>query len=291
MAWILFTVLAAFMQTFRNALQSKLSGHVSTLGVTLARFIFAVPIAGIYLFILHTVEPVSVPQFNNTFFFYVLLAAVMQIIATALMVMLFKQKNFAIGAGLAKSEALVAAILGALFFGSSLSPIGYVGVIIGAISVFILSGLNFKQGFQVKTVMIGLASGTSFALTSLSVREASLALELPFIHRAAWVLVAVLCLQTLILIAHIAYQERTTFIKMKQHRLSILMISLTSCLGSIGWFSAMSLQYVPYVKTLGQIEVLFTILLATFWLKQKPKQNEIIGLLLIALAAVLVMWQ
>jgi uncharacterized membrane protein len=53
----------------------------------------------------------------------------------------------------------------------------------------------------------------------------------------------------------------------------------------------MSLQYVAYVKTLGQIEVLFTILLATLWLKQKVKTNELLGLLLIALAAILVMWQ
>ena len=279
------------MQTFRNALQSKLSKHVSTLGVTLARFIFATPIAICYLILLHWYQPIAVPTFNSVFLTYIVAAALMQILATALMVVLFKQQNFAIGAGLAKSEALVAAILGALFFGSVLTPIGWLGVLIGALAVFILSGLKLNQGFNIKTVLIGLACGASFALTSLSVREASIALNIPFPHSAAWVLVWVLSLQTVILLVQITIKEKHTFGKMKSHLKTTFAISFTSCLGSIGWFSAMSLQYVAYVKTLGQIEVLFTILLATFWLKQKPNKNELLGLLLISLAAILVMWQ
>jgi uncharacterized membrane protein len=47
---------------------------------------------------------------------------------------------------------------------------------------------------------------------------------------------------------------------------------------------------VALVKTLGQLEVLLTLLLAHYWLKNKVTLQEIVGLLLIALAAVLVMW-
>ena len=36
MIWVLLTIFAAFMQSWRNALQSKLSAHVSVAGVTLA---------------------------------------------------------------------------------------------------------------------------------------------------------------------------------------------------------------------------------------------------------------
>lgn len=62
MLWVFFTVLAAFMQTFRNGLQSKLSKDVSTLGVTLARFLFATPIALIYLVLLYQFEPIAHPS-------------------------------------------------------------------------------------------------------------------------------------------------------------------------------------------------------------------------------------
>ena len=52
----------------------------------------------------------------------------------------------------------------------------------------------------------------------------------------------------------------------------------------------MSLQAVSYVKTLGQIEVFFMMLISSLWLKQKMKKNDMLGLVLIALAAILVMW-
>lgn len=278
------------MQTFRNALQSKLSTNVNTSGVTLARFLFASPIVLIYLIALYQVYPQTLPAFNSAFYRYVTIASLMQIIATALMVILFKQKNFAVGAGLAKSEALVAAVLGTLFFGSQLTPLGWVGILIGASAVFILSGLSFRNGFSLKTVIIGLSSGASFALTSLFVREASLALDIPFPHSAAWVLLWVLVLQTLILSCYIWVNSRETFSQLMEHKGTTLAVSLTSCFGSIGWFSAMSLQYVAYVKTLGQVEVLLTILISVFWLKQPVKKHELTGLLLISTAAVMVMW-
>lgn len=119
MSWILFTLLAAFSQSWRNAFQSKLSADLSTVGVTLARFLWASPLALIYLSLLYKWQPAPLPHVTGDSLFYIVGASMMQIVATALMVILFKQKNFAIGAGLAKSEAPVSALLGVLFFGTS----------------------------------------------------------------------------------------------------------------------------------------------------------------------------
>ena len=290
MSWIFFTMLAVVMQTFRNALQSKLSAQVNTSGVTLARFLFAPPIVAVYLYVLHLWQPQSLPTFNSSFLTFVSFAAVMQIVATSLMVVLFKQKNFAIGAGLAKSEALVAGVLGTLFFGSSLSSLGWAGIFVGAIAVFVLSGWGKNGQLSLKTALIGLACGASFALTSLFVREASLVLDVPFPFSAAWVLLWVLCLQTLMLGIYIGYREPETFSQLKRQRWMTIATSLTSCLGSIGWFSAMALQHVAYVKTLGQTEVLLTIIISALWLKNPVSKAELYGLLLIAIAAVMVMW-
>jgi drug/metabolite transporter (DMT)-like permease len=289
-SWIFFTLGAVIMQTFRNALQSKLSESVSTSGVTLARFLFAPPIALLYLFILYGFSDQIIPNFSSHFILVVLVASVLQIAATALMVVLFKQKNFAVGAGLAKSEALVAGVVGTLFFGSQLSLFGWIGIFVGAAAVFVLSGGGRKGELSFKTILIGLACGTCFALTSLYVREAAHLLDVPFPHSAAWVLLWVLCIQTSLLVAYIAMKNRQTFVLLKQNAKMTFSTSLTSCLGSICWFSAMALHHVAYVKTLGQIEVLFTILIAVFWLKNKVKRHEVVGLLLIAFAAVLVMW-
>lgn len=290
MNWVLFTLGAVVMQTFRNALQSQLSANVSTSGVTLARFLFAPPIALVYLLVLYGVSAQVIPDFTFEFVLLVLIASVMQIAATSLMVILFKQKNFAVGAGLAKSEALVAGVLGTLFFGSQLSLFGWLGIFVGAAAVFVLSGGGKKGELSLKTIIIGLACGTCFALTSLFVREASHLLSVPFPHSAAWVLLWVLCIQTTLLVSYIAVKDKSTFVALRKNAKMTLATSATSCLGSICWFSAMALHHVAYVKTLGQIEVLFTILVATFWLKSKVKKHEVIGLLLIVVAAILVMW-
>lgn len=68
-----------------------------------------------------------------------------------------------------------------------------------------------------------------------------------------------------------------------------MLTSVSSCLGSIGWFSAMSLQAVPYVKRLASGD-LFTMLISIFWLGQKVRIKDGFGLILVALAAILVMW-
>ncbi|ELC0658794.1 DMT family transporter [Vibrio fluvialis] len=290
MTWIFFTFLAAFMQSWRNAFQSRLSGDVKTAGVTLARFLWAGPLAALYLAVLYQVEPIALPTFNSLFVTFILGASLMQILATALMVKLFKFNNYAVGAGLAKSEALVAAILGMLFFGTHLSFLGWIGVLLGGIGVFMLSAQGGFRQLSLPTILLGLGSGSAFALTSLWVREASLALGLPFPHSAAWVLLLVISLQTVLLIGYLLVRDIHTLTVLWSKPKLTLLTSVSSCVGSIGWFSAMSLQAVPYVKTLGQVEIFFTMLISVFWLKQRVRIKDGLGLILVALAAVTVMW-
>lgn len=259
--------------------------------MTLARFIWAGPIAAVYLAGLYLWQDVGIPDFSGRFIGFILGASAMQILATGLMVKLFKLQNFAIGAGLAKSEAVVAAILGTVFFGTHLSPLGWSGVLLGGVAIFLMSAKQGLRSLSLNTVLIGLACGTSFALTSLWVREASLCLNIGFPHSAAWVLLFVISLQTLVLVSYLLLKDKSTLAALWQRPKLTLLTSTASCLGSIGWFSAMSLQAVPYVKTLGQVEVFFMILIATFWLKEKVKIKDMLGLILIAMAAILVMWE
>lgn len=100
--WIPFTIFAAFMQSWRNAFQKQLSQDVNTTGVTLARFIYAGPLAALYVLALYAWQPVAMPHLSGLFWVYVVLASVAQIFATSLMVMLFRLRNYAIGVGLAK---------------------------------------------------------------------------------------------------------------------------------------------------------------------------------------------
>ncbi|MGI9876685.1 multidrug transporter [Vibrio chagasii] len=290
-SWIAFTLLAAFSQSWRNAFQSKLSGTMSVAGVTLARFIWAGPIALLYLYALYQWQPVSTPNFSGEFVFYVVAAAIMQILATGLMVMLFKLENYAIGAGLAKCEAPVSAVLSVLFFGTALTVTGWIGVLIGTLGVLIMSSTSGWRSLSPKVFCLGMACSTAFALTSLWVREASLSIGLPFPHSAAWVLFLVISLQTLIICTFLLIKEPDTLRLIFKKSKLVVMTSLASVIGSLGWFSAMSLQAVPYVKTLGQVEVVFMVLISYFWLGQSIARKDILALILLSVAAILVMWQ
>jgi hypothetical protein len=47
--WIVFTVVAAFFQTLRNAMQRELTGKLVTVGATHIRFLFGFPFALVFL--------------------------------------------------------------------------------------------------------------------------------------------------------------------------------------------------------------------------------------------------
>ncbi|MEZ2774473.1 DMT family transporter [Acinetobacter pseudolwoffii] len=291
-SWIFFTLMAAFMQAWRNAFQKQLSTTVDVWGVTLARFIFALPFAIIYLSSLYHFKPVeNIIHFTPRFWVYIVIAGSSQILATALMVKLFQQKNYAIGVGLAKSEAILAAVIGVVFLADHLSVLAWIGVVLGAYAVFLLSKGQQISGFSAQTLAIGIGSGLSFAITSLLVREASLELStLPTVHRAAWVLLMVISFQCISMLIYLSLFSRQTLVAMWQRLGLTFKVSVCSFMASLGWFTAMSIMSVPIVKTLGQIEILFSMLISAYFFKEKLARAEHWGLGLVVIAAILVIW-
>ncbi|KAA8735635.1 DMT family transporter [Acinetobacter qingfengensis] len=292
-SWILFTLMAAFTQAWRNAFQKQLSHTVDVYGVTLARFIFAFPLAITYVLILYQFDPVQIRiEFSQRYWVCIVIAGLAQIAATALMVQLFKQKNYAIGIGLAKSEAILAALIGVVCLQEHLSILGWLGVLMGAIAVFLLSQGNQQHtGFSISTLMIGIASGLCFAITSLLVRQASLELTiLPVFHRAAWILCSVIGFECMILLLFLSIFSRQTLIALWQQCILTVKVSCCSFIASLGWFTAMSIQSVAIVKTLGQIEVVFSLLISAFFFKERLAKTDHWGLLLIVIAAIMVIW-
>lgn len=289
MLWIPFTLVAAFTQALRNAQQKQLSREVNALGVTLARFIWALPLAVTYLALLYLAEPAALPGFDRRFLFDVSAAAFAQILATALMVLLFQRRSYATGVGLAKSEALLAAVLGTLFFGAALSPLGWLGIVVGALAVWLMKGRSQSGATDLPTLLLGLSSGLCFALTTLWVRDACHRLSLPFMHTAAWTLVWTIGIQVAALTGWLALRDRATLVKLWRRPSLVLRISLSSSIASLCWFTAVNLEDVGLVKTLGQVEVFFTLLLSHHWLKEQVARREKLGLLLIVVSALLVM--
>ena len=292
--WILFTLMAAFMQAIRTACQKTLAERSSTAGATLARSLFALPLAWGYLYLVWQLNPPQAPlQFSISFGLYAVFASIAQIIATLLMVHLFKQRNYAIGICYAKTEAIMVAVFGALLFSESLNLSGWLGVLIGAGGILLLSpkpeGSRGLKGLLSATAALGLASGTGFALTSLSIRQAGIGLGDQLILNAAITLVTVISLQSLCLGGYMLINNRDQIISLMRHWKLASWVGLTSVAGSIGWFTAMTLVNPALVKTLGQIEFLFVLLLSHRLFKERQSRRELTGMFLILLSVICVL--
>ena len=293
--WVIFTIMAVIMQSVRSAAQKNLSNTLSPLSVTYTRYFYGLPIGLIYVTSLFVAFDIPVAQITLAisqlnFWVFVVIASVAQILATALLVRLFSYRSFSVAIAFSKTEAIMAGVFAAAFFQDYLSTLGWVAVSLGVIGIVLLSKIDFKQlaSMPKQALLYGIGSGASFAITSLSLREASLILDLPLLLSASITLVFMLILQSTICFAIIKKTQSEQFNKIKAHRKTAWFIGITSALGSIGWFSAMSLQQVAIVKTLGQLEIVFMLLLSVFYFKEKISRQELCGIGLISLSVVFV---
>lgn len=293
--WILFTLLAATMQAVRTAGQKSLSGTISAMATTLVRYVYGLPFAIAYLIALLLSNPqwnqdisVSTVMDNNRFLIFASVAAVAQILATFALIKVFAQRNFAVGTSFAKTEAIQVAVFATVFFADHLSALGWVAVIVGVIGTLLISGFNGKLSGSGSATLYGLSSGALFAITSLFLREASLSLQLPLLLSAAITLVFMVLLQSIICAIYIQLKEPVQWKKM--HGLGKLcwFVGATSAFGSIGWFTAMSLQNAALVKTLGQIEFFITLAITHYYFKEKIARFEWWGMICIVASVVLV---
>ena len=277
------------MQSLRTAAQKQLSGELSALATTLARYLYGLPLVVIYLIAVAAQSPSMVPTIESRFLFYASCASVAQIIATVFMIQLFQQKSFAVGATFAKTEALYAAVGGALFFSQPLSATGWSVVVIGVLGVWLMSLGRGNHSVEWKAVALGMGSGFGFALTSLWLREASISLHVDYLLGAAITLCYMVALQTLILTAYLTLKAPETLRGLWKHRRIGWFIGASSALGSIGWFTAMTLQNVAYVKALGQLEFLLVVLITHRFFREKIRAHEYLGMGFIALSVLVLL--
>ena len=296
-SWIYFTLLAATMQAVRTAGQKQLSGKLNSMATTAVRYVYALPFAWVYLWWMLEFRDVSVPTLNNDFLFYALIACFTQIIGTACLVTAFRYKNFAVATSLAKTEAIQVAIVGALLFAAPLNIMGWFSIIVGVVGVLFVSKVKFNPREILKGsdatigLLFGLGAGLGLAITMLLVRESSLSLNVDLLVSAAIILVFMVTVQSIISVVYVYFQDKSQLVLMLKHWRLCLFIGVTSVLGSIGWFTGVSLQSSAYVKALGQVEFFITLALTYRLFKEKITAIEYLGMFLIVLSVViLLLW-
>lgn len=292
--WIPITLCAALAQSLRFMLQKQLkTTQLSTAGTTFARFVYSAPLVAFIavLYAAHTGQ--GAPDIPLEFWGYAALGGGSQILGTVCVVALFAHRSFAVGITFKKTEVLLSALIGFLILGDIISWAGLAAILVGLLGVLLLSDAPMSEGawhnrIWNKGTALGLMSGLMFGFSGNGYRGASLSLgDGDTFYRAIITLAFVTALQTLTLAIWLKWREKGEVMRVFQAWRTASLVGIMSMIGSICWFTAFVLQTVAYVNALGQIELLFSIVIGAFVFGETITRREWQGLALLSVSILL----
>lgn len=276
-------------QTLRFALQKTLgSNGLSPGGATFARFLFAAPLASLAALALHAHYAIAVPPLGPKFLGFVVVGGIAQIIATELTVRLMGLRTFAAGIAFTKTETLQVAVASAAILGETVSLGAGLAMLEGFAGLFFLS---FPAGMAAsvagRPVAMGLAAGGLSAVAAICYRGATLAIEpAPFLLRAVIALAAATVIQSVIMAVWLGIREPGQITRVLRGWHVTGLVGISGLLGSLGWFAAFALHNAAYVRAVGQIEVIFSLMFSKLHFREKIRTRELAGILPVSLSVV-----
>ena len=275
--WLAATLSAALFQCWRTAKQQKLRGQLSVNGAGVVRYLYGVPVAGLYLGLWLGLVGGEVPALSWTFFAYTLGGGVAQILATNLLIMAFGFRGFAVGTAYSKTEAVQSTILALVLLNEHVSLLAWLGVSLSVVGVLYLS-LAGRVG-----------SAREMLVATVLIKGANL--ELHAGHPVLGALVTLFIMngmQTLLQGAYLVWREPTEVRKVFASWRDSAWVGALSASGSSCWFIGFATAQVGLVRAVGQVEILFTLLFSRFYLKEKLKPTDVVGALIVVAGVVLV---
>ena len=301
--WVVFTVIAAFTQTLRNAMQRELTGKLGTVGATHVRFLFGLPFVIVFLLGVMLATGASLPRPGPLFWPWAILGAFAQVAATALMLAAMGERSFVVTIAYIKTEPIQVAVFGLLFLGDTLTVPMMTAIIVATSGVVIMStkiphpSIPRKRGREgwglggIRPTLIGLASGGMFALSAIGFRGAILDLALPnYVMAATSTLAVGIAVQAVVLSVYLALRSPTVLFAIFRAWKPSLSAGLAGAVASQFWFLAFALATAASVRTLALIEVLFAQLVARIAFGQRTSAREALGMLLVVGGVALLLW-
>jgi len=288
--WIPFTLIAAAGQVARNAMQRSLTGQLGTWGATNIRFLFGFPFSLVFFAVVLVTSSDRVPWPPASFWPWLLLGALSQIIATGLMLVAMNERSFVVTTAYLKTEAIQTAVFGFVFLGDHLTVMKVAAILIATIGVVItaLRPGGEKSFAEIRPTIIGLVAAAAFALSAIGFRGAILTVEgVSFVTAASYTLVWGLFAQTLVLSIYLFWRAPDVLKKILALWKPSMLAGFMGAFASQFWFLAFALTAAANVRTLALVEVLFAQAVAYYSFKQKIAARELLGTALIVIGVAL----
>jgi drug/metabolite transporter (DMT)-like permease len=277
-------------------MQQKLRHLLSVNGAGFVRFLYGAPTALLLLAATLWLTGARLPAPTTWTLLWATAGGLTQILATNLLIMAFGYRNFAVGTAYSKTEAAQSAIVAFVLLHETIRPTAIVGICIGLCGVMTLSlaGRGLKpRDILAATVqpaaLCGLGAGLLFAFTTVFIKLGNQSVAAPsVVVRALFVLLLTNTLQTLMQGGWLAWREPAELRKaFTTWRSSSLVGTLSAC-GSACWFTAFALTEVALVRSVGQVEIVFTLLFSRFYLKETLRRGDVAGLTLVVAGVLLI---
>jgi drug/metabolite transporter (DMT)-like permease len=294
--WIAVTLFAALAQTGRNAAQRHLTGPLGTLGATLVRFLYGLPFALFWLVAVQWLWGSALPAPTPAFIGHILFGAVAQIAATACLLRVMAERNFALGVAYSKTEVMQVAIFGFLFLGDPLTPLMLVAALFGTLGVLLIAPIDRARpvhalftGWTTRVALLGLASGALFGLSAVGYRGGAQALPgTDFPMAAAFGLVIAQAIQTLLLGGWLLARAPDVVLRVLGAWRTSLLAGFLGAAASAGWFTAMAIESIARVRTLGLVELVFAWVVSRRVFRERLTPIELTGMALLMVGLVVV---
>ncbi len=297
--WIPITLFAAFMQNLRFMLQKHLKDtRLSTGGATFSRFVFAAPLAVLFVAVATGTGWRTLPSISWRFLLFASAGGVTQILATLCIVALFSLRNFTVGITLKKTETVQTALISLILLGETVSIMGLLAIAVGLVGVVLVSDppksasvLGWRGRVFNRASGLGLLSGALFGMSATGYRGASLALGGgDFMIRAAVTLAYVTVFQSILMALWLRWRTPGQIRALARAWRVTGLVGVTGALGSFAWFMAFTLENAAYVKALGQVELVFTFLASIFVFHEKSSVRELAGIFLVMASILLLVF-
>lgn len=296
--WVYVTLMAAVAQTLRSATQKKMKPVLGDMGAAYIRFSYALPFAWAWVLLYGSMTGVGLPQMTGTFWLWVVLASLMQVLFTIFLIKMFSHRSFAAGTAFSKTEVLQAAIFEALILGVVVSVMTGAAIVIGAVAVVMLSLAKAKMSrgdimsrlFSGETVL-GLMSGATLGLSTVFFKAAVLGLD-----GGDWLIAAgftgamAVTIQTLGMGGWMMATSARDELKASViHWRASLGAGFWGAVATACWFTAFTLYAVAPVRAVGQVELLITLFISLFYFKEKTNKIEALSIVLLIVSIVMIL--
>ena len=292
MSWVLITVIASLSQTLRSVFQKNIIEDVGVLASAYSRFIFALPfVALLAVLFLGAQEIVLLKNISLKAWFFLIAASICQILFTIILIKLFTLRSFAIGVAFSKTEVIQTTLLEIIIIGFILTSHVFLSIIIGFIGMLFMSKQKLigKLGYNslfLKQVTLGVSCGIFLGLSSVLYKVALDSVITDLIYKKVLVLsFLALAFQSVIFGTYIISTEgKQNVLKLFSIWKKGLPVGLFGCAATFCWFSAFSLIDATFVRAVGQLEIVFSVLITYIFYKEKITGFELIGMSLITIS-------